>query len=104
MTSAKLPMRQRAPMSAPGRRWANGPISESSATVASSITLDQTRVPVGPSMGRVGSRYLRGQVDKACLEILDRPEAVNEGDPKEIEISLVAELAPPYAVFLRNRD
>lgn len=71
---------------------------------AMTLPLDQTRVPVGPSMGRVGSRYLRGQVDKACLEILDRPEAVNEGDPKEIEISLVAELAPPYAVFLRNRD
>ena len=66
------------------------------------LPLDQTRVPVGPSMGRVGSRYMRGQVDKACLEILDRPEAVNDGDPKEIAISLVAELAAPYAVFLRN--
>lgn len=67
------------------------------------LPLDQTRVPIGPSMGRVGSRYLRGQVDKACLEILDRPEAVNEEDPKEIAISLVAELAAPYAVFLRNK-
>ncbi|MDP2359029.1 MAG: hypothetical protein Q8M31_23630 [Beijerinckiaceae bacterium] len=66
------------------------------------LPLDQTRVPVGPSMGRIGSRYMRGQVDKACLEILDHAEAVNEGDPKEIAISLVAELAAPYAVFLRN--
>jgi hypothetical protein len=67
------------------------------------LPLNQTRVPVGRSMGRIGSRYLRGQADKACLEVLDRPEAVNEGDPKEIAISLVAELAAPYAVFLRNK-
>lgn len=68
-----------------------------------SLPLDQTRVPIGPSMGRVGSRYLRGQVDKACLEILYRPEAVNEGDPREVAINLVAELQAPFAVFLRNK-
>jgi hypothetical protein len=69
-----------------------------------SLPLDQTRVPVGPSMGRIGSRYLRGQVDKACLEVLDRPEAVNEGDPRALAINLVAELQSPYAVFLRNKS
>ena len=68
------------------------------------LPLNQTRVPVGRSMGRIGSRYLRGQADKACLEVLDHPEAVNEGDPKEITISLVAELSSPYAVFLRNKN
>lgn len=67
------------------------------------LPLDQARVPIGPSMGRIGSRYLRGQVDKACLEILDEPEAVNEGEPREVSVNLVAELAPPYAVFLRNK-
>jgi hypothetical protein len=67
------------------------------------LPLDQTRVPIGPSMGRIGSRYLRGQVDKACLEVLEKPEAVNEGDPRDVEINLVAELKAPYAVFLRNK-
>jgi hypothetical protein len=69
-----------------------------------SLPLDQTRVPIGPSMGRIGSRYMRGQVDKACLEVLDQPEVLNEGEPREIDISLVAELQAPYAVFLRNKD
>jgi hypothetical protein len=68
-----------------------------------SLPLDQTRVPIGPSTGRNGSRYMRGQVDKACLEVLDRPEGINEGAPREIGINLVAELQAPYAVFLRNK-
>ncbi|MCP4564149.1 MAG: hypothetical protein GY873_37495 [Bosea sp.] len=66
------------------------------------LPLDQTQVPVGPSTGRIGSRYLRGRVDKACLEVLDRPEAVNEGTPRIVRISLVAELQAPFAVLLRN--
>ncbi|TDT88081.1 hypothetical protein DFO45_4870 [Azorhizobium sp. AG788] len=66
------------------------------------LPLDQTRVPVGPSMGRLGSRYIQGRVDKACLEVLDKPEAINEGEPRLISIGLVAELHAPYAVFLRN--
>ncbi|MER8475504.1 hypothetical protein [Mesorhizobium sp. M1163] len=66
------------------------------------LPLDQTRVPIGKSTGRSGSRYLRGQVDKACLEMLDHREITNDEDPKEIDISLVAELREPFAVFLRN--
>ncbi|WP_296710999.1 hypothetical protein [Rhodoblastus sp.] len=68
------------------------------------LPLNQTRVPVGPSMGRLGSRYLRGQVDKACLEVMDHSENTNEDDPKEVQINLVAELQAPYAVFLKNTD
>jgi hypothetical protein len=67
------------------------------------LPLNQTRVPVGKSMGRIGTRYLRGQVDKACLEVLEKPEIVNEGDPRDIEINLVAELKQPYAVYLRTK-
>jgi hypothetical protein len=67
------------------------------------LPLNRTRVPIGPSTGRAGSRYLRGQVDKACLEVLNRAENANEESPAEVKISLVAELAKPYAVFLRNR-
>lgn len=68
------------------------------------LPLNQTRVAVGPSIGRLGSRYIQGRVDKACLEVLDTPERANEEEaaPKERPISLVAELMEPYAVFLRN--
>ena len=67
------------------------------------LPLDQTRVPVGPSTGRLGSRYIKGRVDKACLEVLDAPELTNDVDPREIEINLVATLRAPYAVFLRGQ-
>lgn len=65
------------------------------------LPLDQTKVAVGNSLGRLGSRYVSGRVDKACLEVLDAPERTNEL-PKVRPISLVADLVKPYAVFLRN--
>jgi len=68
------------------------------------LPLDQTRVAIGPSMGRLGSRYIKGRVDKACLEVLDKPEKANveQGDAMERSINLVAKLRAPYAVFLRK--
>lgn len=67
------------------------------------LPLTQTKVGVGPSLGRLGSRYVIGRADKACLEVLDQPEKINsESEQKEIRISLVAELQSPYAVFLRD--
>jgi hypothetical protein len=68
------------------------------------LPLNQTVVPVGPNMGRVGSRYLRGQVDKACLRVTDHVERPNEEEHREVRINLVAELVEPYAVFLKNRS
>ena len=67
------------------------------------LPLNQTRVPVGPSTGRLGSRYIKGRVDKACLEVLNAPEMTNDADLREIEINLVATLQDPYAVFLRGQ-
>lgn len=67
-----------------------------------SLPLNQTRVPVGPSSGRLGSRYVSGRVDKACLEVLAEPERTNDTVVAEPQINLVAELISPYAVFLRN--
>lgn len=67
------------------------------------LPLDQTRVPVGPSTGRLGSRYVKGRVDKACLEVLNAPELSNEADLNEREINLLARLKDPYAVFLRGQ-
>ncbi|OHV18693.1 hypothetical protein EOS93_14610 [Rhizobium sp. RMa-01] len=67
------------------------------------LPLNRTRVPVGPNAGRLGSRYISGRVDKACLEVLAAPEIVNRDEPvAERQINLVAELKAPYAVFLRN--
>lgn len=67
------------------------------------LPLAQTRVPVGPSTGRVGSRYVQGRVDKACLEVTDAPELSNDEKPRDIGIDLVATLKDPYAVFLRGQ-
>jgi hypothetical protein len=70
---------------------------------AFTLPLDQTRVPVGPSMGRLGSRYVKGRVDKACLEVLEHAEINNEVPARDISIGLVARLIEPYAVFLRGQ-
>ncbi len=77
-------------------------VLKSLSTEEHTLPLNQTRVPVGPNAGRLGSRYIRGQVDKACLEILEQPELSNEEDIKDVDINLVAEMGKPYAVFLRN--
>lgn len=65
------------------------------------LDLSATRVAVGRNEGRLGSRYVQGQADKACLEVTP-PELVNI-EPKKVKIDLVAELAEPYAVFLSER-
>jgi hypothetical protein len=67
-----------------------------------SLPLAQTRVAIGPNRGRLGSRYIQGQADKACLEVLEKAESVNEAEIRSIDINLVAELGEPYAVFLRD--
>jgi hypothetical protein len=68
------------------------------------LPLNQTRVAVGNSRGRLGSRYIQGRVDKACLEVLQEGERLNEGEAAQAKINLVAELAEPYAVFLRDHS
>jgi len=65
------------------------------------LDLSSTRVAVGPNEGRLGSRYIMGQADKACLEVVDA-ERLNEA-AKQVHIDLIAELAAPYAVFLSER-
>lgn len=66
------------------------------------LPLTKTRVAVGNSAGKVGSHYIKGRVDKACLELTE--QAVIPPEPQEecIQINLVAELCDPYAVFLKN--
>lgn len=64
------------------------------------LDLAATRVAVGPNQGRIGSRYVQGQADKACLEVI-KVDRANEPS-KVVAINLAAELAEPYAVFLRE--
>jgi len=63
------------------------------------LPLGRTRVAVGNSLGRPGDRYIRGRVDKACLEVVD--DAADD-EASSLHIGLVARLVEPYAVLLRT--
>lgn len=65
------------------------------------IPLDGYVVGIGPSRGKVADQYLRGRVDKACLEPI--PEAAADHDlSKGVRRGkFVAALQEPYAVILR---
>lgn len=65
------------------------------------LALSSTRVAVGNYKGKPGSSYISGRVDKACLELPEVGETTSEPGPV-VRISLVAEVAPPYALFVRN--
>lgn len=65
------------------------------------LDLGSTFVAVGRNQGRVGSRYVQGQADKACLLIAGETPAGT--DHKLVKIDLIAELVAPYAVFLSER-
>jgi hypothetical protein len=67
------------------------------------IPLSRTRVAIGNSLGRSGSRYISGRVDKACLEITDEIEIPAMPDEPTVHIGVIAELVRPYAVYVRNR-
>ncbi len=65
------------------------------------LSLDHARVGVGMSNGRVGSRYVQGRADKACL-IMTKEDGKDPGaSPKEVKITYVAKLRAPYAVFVK---
>lgn len=66
--------------------------------VSETLNLADTRVAIGNSKGRAGDRYVRGRVDKACLEVVDTG---SEGS-HTAQIGVVAEIVEPYAVLLRN--
>ena len=68
------------------------------------LPLDRTRVAVGNSQGRSGDGYLRGHVDKACLEVTDAAKSAVVHDETGVQINLIAELMSPYAVYVRNRS
>lgn len=64
------------------------------------LDLTCTRVGVGLQAGRPGAEYIRGRVDKACLEMTADPVVPAFGEA-DLKISLAARLEEPYAVLLR---
>lgn len=72
------------------------------------LPLDLTQVALGNSIGSSGSNYIKGRVDKACLQVVGDIGGRRSGDSgaddarEARHIGLVAELAAPYAVYLRN--
>lgn len=65
------------------------------------LDLSRTKVALGNCMGRLGSKYISGRVDKACLEVVDE-DATGPNDPAKKHIALIAEVMHPYAVFVGN--
>lgn len=66
------------------------------------LDLSATKVALGNSMGLSGDKYIRGRVDKACLEVAAERRK-GEEETSKIQIGLVAELVKPYAVYVRNK-
>jgi hypothetical protein len=72
------------------------------------LPLALTEVALGNSTGTCGSNYIKGRVDKACLQVVhdmqgSRPVGDLQDETREARhIGLVAELASPYAVYVRN--
>jgi hypothetical protein len=63
------------------------------------LELTRTKVAIGNSVGQWGDHYIKGRVDKACLEVTnvaDESEA-----PRSVQIRLTARLTDPYAVLVR---
>lgn len=67
--------------------------------VNSELDLGGVEVAVGPSRGRRGADYIKGQVDKGCFRLSDSPEGARTASTKHID--LVAKLREPFAVIVR---
>ena len=63
------------------------------------LPLSRTRVAIGTSAGRPGDRYVRGHVDKACLEVIESDAEAGSG--RSVQIGLTGRLIEPYAVLVR---
>jgi hypothetical protein len=66
------------------------------------LPLSKTKVALGTSVGAVGSKYISGRVDKACLEVTDNGRGQAEDQEAVRHIGLVADIVKPYAVYVRN--
>lgn len=66
------------------------------------LPLEKAEVAIGECEGRVGTNYIKGRVDKACLRLRNDIEAPIADGERVVKISLLAEMCSPYAVFLKN--
>ena len=66
------------------------------------LLLSKTVVAIGPSKGKRGHKYIQGQSDKACLTLSNDVDQFSDSDATKVEITLMAELCWPYAVFLES--
>lgn len=78
--------------------------------------LAKSRVAVGRKVGRAGSAYIKGRVDKACLEVTEMPVDPEQSIIKRIttptgrgycrgrryQVPFMAELFAPYCVRLAD--
>jgi hypothetical protein len=62
------------------------------------LPLSDTRVAIGNNKGKSGDAYVKGRVDKACLEVV---EGRNAAEGQSVKIGLVAKLIAPYAAYVR---
>lgn len=66
------------------------------------VDLGELEVGVGPSRGRRGDKYIKGQSDKGCFIYSPRQSLVAPEDRVIKRIGLVARVKAPYAVFVKN--
>ena len=67
------------------------------------LPLTRTKVAIGENAGKLGSEYIAGRVDKACLHLGEGIDIPLAPDEAAADIGLVARLKAPYSVFLRNK-
>jgi hypothetical protein len=67
--------------------------------VDTELPLGATEVAIGPQRGKLGDEYVRGQTDKACLEVVPRAR-----DGRVASIKLEADLVSPWSVYLQSPD
>lgn len=63
------------------------------------IPIEAYEVASGRSKGRAADSYIRGHVDKACIELVN--ERMSLVTDKFRHISLVGKMKEPYAVFVK---
>jgi hypothetical protein len=66
------------------------------------LNLNELQVGVGPSRGRKGNDYLKGQVDKGCFVHTPQNSLMPTSEQRIVSIGLVARVKSPYAVILRS--
>lgn len=93
-----------------GKNWAPLPKGVSVTGSKYAIVLDEIKpfelvlpadgygVAIGPSKGKLAVDYLKGRVDKACLTSIGKVGGIKKF---QHELSFIAKMKDPYAVFVK---